>query len=222
MSNYKSCLIFSVCNNKSMHKIQEKLLRAIKKENLSGMTLRDIGSFVGEKSAQKIKHHLTQLSQKGFIAHNPAKREIRRTQKISKDGFVSLPIVGSANCGHATIFADENITGYLKVSKKLVPRGGELFVLRADGSSMNKANIKGKNIEDGDFVVVDAEQQNPEPEQYIVSVIDDMANIKKFVPDHGNKRIILKSESTKDYLPIFIHEHDRCNVSGRVVDVIKK
>ena len=205
-----------------MHKLQEKLLRTIGTENLSGMALRDIGGLVGEKSAQKIKHHLTQLSKKGFIAYNPARREIRRVQEISREGFVSLPIVGSANCGPATIFADENVTGYLKVSKKLVPRGGKLFVLRADGNSMNKANIKGKNIEDGDFVIVDAEKSNPEPGQYIISVIDEMANIKKFVPDRKNKRIVLRSESTKDYLPIFIHENDNYRFAGRVVDVMKK
>lgn len=205
-----------------MHIIQEKLLKEVNKKNLSGMTLREVGSLVGEKSAQKIKHHLTQLSKKGFITYNPIKREIKKAQKISKEGFVSLPIVGAANCGPATIFAEENITGYLKVSKKLAPRSGKLFVLRAEGDSMNKANINRKNIEDGDFVIVDAEQKSPEPGQYIVSIIDEMANIKKFAPDPQNKRIVLKSESTKEHLPIFIHENDSYHVSGKVIDVIKK
>lgn len=205
-----------------MHIIQEKLLKEINRKNLSGMTLRGIGSLISEKSAQKIKHHLTQLSRKGFIAYNPIKREINKIQKISKEGFISLPIVGAANCGPATIFAEENIIGYLKVSKKLAPRRGKLFVLRTEGNSMNKAEIKGKKIENGDFVIIDAEQQSPEPGQYIVSVIDGMANIKKFTPDPQNKRIILKSESTKDYLPIFIHENDNYKVSGRIIDVIKK
>jgi len=205
-----------------MHIIQEKLLKEVNKKNLSGMTLRQIGSLIGEKSAQKIKHHLMQLFKKGFIAYNPIKREIKKTQKISKEGFVSLPIVGTANCGPATIFAEENITEYLKISKKLAPRGGKLFVLRAEGDSMNRANINKKNIENGDFIIVDAEQQSPEPGKYIVSIIDEMANIKKFVPDPQNERIILKSESTKDYLPIFIHENDNYKISGRVIDVIKK
>ena len=205
-----------------MHIIQEKLLKELNRKSLSGMTLRGIGSLVGEKSAQKIKHHLTQLSKRGFIAYNPVKREIKKVQKISKEGFVSLPIVGAANCGPATIFAEENITGYLKVSKRLAPRGGKLFILRAEGDSMNKANINGKNIENDDFVIVDAEQKSPEPGQYIVSIIDEMANIKKFVPDTQNKRIVLKSESTNEYLPIFIHEEDKYEISGRVVGVIKK
>ena len=205
-----------------MHKLQEKLLKTIDRENLSGMTLRKIGGLIGEVSAQKVKHHLTQLSKKGFIIYSPANREIKRVPELSKGGFVSLPIVGAANCGPATIFADENVTGYLKVSKRMAPRGGKLFVLRAEGNSMNRASVNGKNIEDGDFVVIDAEQQNPEPGQYIVSVIDEVANIKKFVSDTKNKRIILKSESTMDYLPIFIHEDDKYTISGRVIAIIKR
>src|SRR3990167_1220655 len=205
-----------------MHKIQEKLLNIIERKNISGMTLREVGSFLGEKSAQKIKHHLTQLSKKGFIVYNPTKREVRKAQEVSREGFVSLPIVGAVNCGPATIFADENITGFLKVSKKLAPRRGKLFVLRAEGDSMNQANINGKNIETGDFIIVDSEQKSPELGHYVVSVIDEVANIKKFVPDRKNKRIILQSESSKEYLPIFIHEDDKYEVSGRVVGVIKK
>ncbi len=205
-----------------MHKIQEKLLNIIEYKNLAGMTLREIGRLIGEGSAQKIKHHLTQLSKKGFITYNPTKREIRKVREVSKEGFFSLPIVGSANCGPATIFANENITGYLKISKKLAPRGGKLFILRAEGDSMNQASINGKNIKDGDFVIVDSEQKNPEAGYYIVSVIDEVANIKKFVHDRKNKRIILQSESTKEYLPIFIHEDDKYEVSGRVVGVIRK
>lgn len=205
-----------------MHKIQGKLLNIIERKNLSGMTLREIGNLIGEQSAQKIKHHLTQLSNKGFIIYNPTRREVRKAREISKEGFVSLPIIGAANCGPATIFADGNITGYLKVSKKLAPRGGKLFVLRAEGDSMNQANINGKNIEEGDFVIIDSEQKRPETGYYIVSIIDEVANIKKFVHDRKNKRIILQSESTKEYLPIFIHEDDKYEVSGRVVGVIRK
>lgn len=206
-----------------MHAIQEKLLRIIDEKSLSGLTLRQIGELVGEKLPQKVKHHLSQLERKGFITHDSVKREIRKSQEVSREGFVSLPIVGSANCGSANIFVDSKITGFLKVSRKMVPRGGKLFILRADGDSMNKANVKdGKNIEDGDFVVVDAEQRNPARGEYIVSVIDEFANIKKFVPDLKNERIILQSESTKDYLPIFIHKDDKYCISGKVIDVIKK
>jgi hypothetical protein len=53
-------------------------------------------------------------------------------------------------------------------------------------------------------------------------VIDGMANIKRFILDKENERIVLKSESTQDFLPIFIHKNDQYQISGRVIDVIKK
>ncbi|HDH31560.1 MAG TPA: hypothetical protein ENH26_02180 [Candidatus Wolfebacteria bacterium] len=208
-----------------MHSIQEKLIKLINSKNIDNLTLRQIGELIGENLPQKIKHHLSQLECKGFILIDKKNKKISRinNQRGIGELFVSIPIVGSANCGPANIYADENITGHLKVSKKLVPRGKKLFILRAEGNSMNKANIKnGKSIEDGDFVIVDADQISPESGQYVVSVIDGMANIKKFILDRENKRVILKSESTQDYLPIFIHEDDQYKVSGRVIDVIKK
>jgi len=206
-----------------MHNIQEKLLGLINNKNISGMSLREIGSEIGISSAQQIRHHLYQLEKKGFIRIDTKNKEIIKTPKKSADGmFMSLPIVGSANCGPAEIFADERIEGYLKVSPKMVPHGSRLFVLRASGNSMNKATIKNKSIEDGDFVVVDANKNSAESGDYVVSVIDGSANIKKFVVDRQNERIVLKSESTQNYLPIFIHEDDYYLINGKVVDVIKK
>ena len=208
-----------------MHKLQEKLLKTIGQKDLSGLSLREIGVLEGERSAQKIRHHLMQLSKKGFITYNSQKRIIRRIPIKTKEGFfVSLPIVGSANCGPANIFAEERIEGYLKVSKKMVPANGNLFVLRAEGNSMNRAKVgyEKRSIEDGDFIIVDKNQSSPESGNYVVSVIDEVANIKKFVKDEENKRVILQSESTQEYLPIFIHKDDQYRVSGRVLGVIKK
>lgn len=96
-----------------------------------------------------------------------------------------------------------------------------LFILKAKGDSMNDADIDGNSIEDGDFVIVDESKRAPENENYVVSLIDDCANIKKFF--HQGDQIALVSESTKDYNPIFIHQSDadRYNVIGTVVRVIK-
>lgn len=207
-----------------MHEIQEKLLKIISEKNISGVTLRKIGELINETSAQKIRHHLFQLSKKGFINFDSKKREINIIPKVSKDGiFVSIPIIGSANCGPESIFADERVEGYLKISKKMISSNGSLYFLKAEGNSMNKANIAGgKKIEDGDFVLVDSNQKVPESGQYVVSIIDGKANIKKIIIEKENNRIVLKSESTQNYLPIFIHEDDNYQISGRVIDVIKK
>lgn len=141
-----------------------------------------------------------------------------------KSMFYSIPIVGAANCGPATVFADERIEGYLKVSTKLLPKkNSSLFALVADGPSMNRAVIHdGDTIEDGDFVVVDSEYKSPKNGDVVVAVIDGMATIKRYKEDRKNDRIILEAESTENYLPIFLHESDDFSVSGKVIGVIKK
>ena len=84
--------------------------------------------------------------------------------------------------------------------------------------------VKGNTIEDGDFVIIDKNDKNPNNGDYVLSIIDDVANIKKFVRDRKNKQIILLSESTEDLPPIYIHPKDFSEyiIGGKVIQVIKK
>jgi len=207
-----------------MHYIQEKLLKLIDHQNISGLTLREVGSLVNETLPQKIKHHLSQLERKGFIIIDKKNSIIKRISGDAKnsDVFISVPIYGTANCGPRTIYASQNLEGYLKVSKKLLTKRDKIFALRAEGNSLNRANINGKNIEDGDFVIVDSQATNPKNGDYIVSIIEEMANIKKYIWDAKNSQIILGSESTQNYNPIYVHEDDNIVINGKVIDVIKK
>lgn len=208
----------------TMHKTQEQLLTLIDERNIGSLTLREVGNLIGEKLPQKVKHHLTQLQIKGFIIINKKAQTIKRISNKAKQGelFLSLPIVGSANCGPAEIFANENIESYLKISKSLVPYKKGLYVIKAEGNSLNRSSIKGKNIESGDYVIVDSENISPHDGDYIVSIIDGMANIKKYRLDKANERIVLQSESTQDFPPVFIHQDDDFRISGKVLDVVKK
>lgn len=206
-----------------MHSIQEKLLKVIDGKNVGDLTLRQIGELIEEKLPQKIKHHLSQLERKGFILIDRKNKNISRISNKAKVGdiFISIPIIGAANCGPATIYADQNIEGYLKISKRLISNKKSVFALRAEGNSLNRANIDGKNVESGDFVIVDSEKISPHDGDYIVSVMDGMVNIKKYLLDKKNSRIALLSESTQEYSPIFIHENDDFKISGKIVDVVK-
>jgi len=213
-----------------MHKIQIELLNLTKHQDIGKMSLRQIAKIIGvEGKPQIIKHHLQQLEKAGFIQLNLGSNIVRLTnrgfnQNPAKSPFYSLPIVGAANCGPATIFAEEQIEGYLKISSKMLPyRKKDLYVLRAEGQSMNKAKVNNeKTIEDGDFVVVDRSYKNPTNGDVVVAVIDGMGTIKRYKEDKKNKRIILEPNSTENYLPIFMHEGDDCVIAGKVVDVIKK
>lgn len=208
-----------------MHPIQEKLLQVASSHNLSGKTFREIGELIGEPHPQKVKHHLLQLEQKGLIEIDRDKGMLRRVSPETQYGtnLIAIPILGAADCGPATLFADENVQGYLRISSRFIPSRKGLYALKAVGNSMNRANIQGKNIEDGDYVIVDGEQRNPQNRDYVISVIDSVCNIKKFIRDDKHNQIILQSESTQDFPPIVIHpEEVEYFVTGKVVQVIKK
>jgi SOS-response transcriptional repressor LexA len=208
-----------------MHILQEKILNLAKKRNLASLNLRQLGDIIGEEHPQKVKHHLNQLIKIGLLKHadNGKTIEIVNVDSKVEDGIIAIPILGSANCGAAEIFAEENLEGYLRVSKRLLSKTKGLFALRASGNSMNKALIKNKHVDNGDFIIIDSEDTSPKDKDYILSVIDGVCNIKKYINDRPNKQIVLLSESTENYSPIYIHPDDENYlINGKVIEVIKK
>lgn len=215
-----------------MHKIQEKILLLMNKENLSGLTLRKIGQKIGEpNSPQKVKHHLAQLAKNGFVMIDRENDLIRRVDNncLRESNLLTIPIFGSANCGEALSFAQNSIEGHLTISRTLlgsdlVNRIDDLFVLKAVGNSMNRASIENVSIEDGDYVIVDKKYNSPKSGDYVLSVVGGVANIKKFFVDNKNKQLILLSESSQDLPPIYIHKDDITDyiINGKVVKVFKK
>lgn len=212
-----------------MHIIQKQLLDLIATHTDFGTySLRKIAEMVGaEGKPQTAKYHLQQLEKDGMIQMNLEAGVIKLVKrgyaKASTSPIYSLPVVGSANCGPATIFAEQNIDQYLKISSSLLPRNkSNLYALIADGDSMNRAEVEsGKVIESGDFVLVDSEYKNYRKGDIVVAVIDGLATIKRFREDKQNDMIILEADSTHKYLPIFIHEGDDFQISGKVVGIIK-
>jgi SOS-response transcriptional repressor LexA len=87
---------------------------------------------------------------------------------------------------------------------------------------MNRSLIDGKRIEDGDYVIIDGDARSPAEGDIVLSVIDGLANLKRFHLDKQNKQIALVSDSTQDFPPIYIHEDDDFFINGKVVQVIKK
>lgn len=218
-----------------MHIIQQKLLELSKRENLARLSLREMAEAIGlpRESPQKIKHHLSQLQKRGFLSIDRAKGLMARTPSSpswakgmhqSSTRLFSIPIVGAANCGPATIFAEENLQGFLRVSSRLVGRSQPtgLYAIKADGSSMNRAEINGRKIEDGDFVLVDGRRTSPVNRDVVLAIVDNKATIKRFLDDRANGQIVLKADSSYDYEPIYLHPDDDFSISGKVIAVIKK
>lgn len=222
-------LSLKACHTVTMHPKQKQLLTLIATDpNIGSYSLRTIGDKIGApEKPQIVKYHLQQLEKAGMIQMNLEQGVIKPVKK----GFVkstvntvfSLPVVGTANCGPATVFAEQNIKQYLKVSSSMLPHNKkDLYSVVADGNSMNLAKVDEKNtIENGDFVVVDSGCKTYKNKDIVVAVIDGMATIKRYKHDIVNQRIALEADSTDKYLPIFIHEGDDFQFSGKVVGIIK-
>jgi SOS-response transcriptional repressor LexA len=210
-----------------MNKYQKMLLGLIYPNGLFETTLSEIGEKIGLNHRQSVKYHLDALVLQGYITFKGDESGIRSILPVNveNDIFLNIPIYGAANCGMATLIAEENLEGYLKVSKKLF-NGNErnqenYFSLRAVGDSMNIAQIgDSEGIKNGDYVIIDSSKV-PEDNNIVLSIIDGAANIKRFRKE--TDRITLLSESTEaeKYPPILIHPDDDYYVNGVVIQVVE-
>jgi SOS-response transcriptional repressor LexA len=218
-----------------MHVIQVKLLELSKSQNLARVSLREMARLIGlpRESPQKIKHHLLQLQKRGFLAIDRPKGLMERSSNSpawatglldTGSRLFSVPIIGTANCGPATIFAEQNFQGFLRISGRLLGRSKPdgLYAIKADGTSMNRAEINGKKIEDGDYAIVDSRRIAAKNNDVVVAIFDDRATIKRFIDDRQNGQIVLRADSSFDYEPIYLHPSDDFMISGTVVDVVKR
>lgn len=209
-----------------MHVIQEKLLKLSRDYDLMNMKLLEIGQLIEVDHPQKIKHHRDQLVKNGYLSKKSAIQEENRGLLGAAD-LISIPIMGSANAGPATIYADNLIRGYLRISSSLLKSSAslkDLFALEVVGNSMNQAQVNGNTtIDNGDYIIADKKTFNPKSGDYVVSLIDGMANIKKIIFDKPNHQIVLMSESVDNFPPIFIHMADSVDyvVQAKVVQVVK-
>jgi len=207
-----------------MSSVQNKLLALLRDQGSVPLKYREIGRRIGEQYPQTVKHHIGILKDKQLIQEENGLLILNKKDLTSED-FLNLPFYGIANCGPATAFAEDRIEGYIKISKNALPKGNikDFYLVQAYGNSMNQAEVgqNKKNIEDGDIVIVNTKEQSPENGDYVVSVIDGCANIKKFNYNPADNQVVLMSESTDKYFPIVLHENDDLSVAGKIIEVLK-
>ena len=150
-------------------------------------TLREIASEFNITSAC-VSHYLTEMKEKGLIQSNGKSRGIKTSKIQSMINEVSyLPVVGSIACG-TPLLAEENIEKYLPIPTEFLGNG-KYFILRANGDSMIKANIK-----DGDYVII-KQQETAEVGQIIVALINDEATLKRYYLDDKRQKVRLHPEN---------------------------
>lgn len=216
-----------------MHETQIKILKLGASYDLGKLKLREIGDLIGIPHPQLIKHHIEQLIKRGFVSRDPETGSIKpiAAGQSLNEQLVNIPILGNANCGEATMFAEECLSGYLKVANTLLRpeishKLKDLFAVKVYGDSMNNASIPTGNstfseLKEGDYAIIDSSKTTPKTGDYILSVIEGAANIKKYIDDRKNNQVVLISESTSEFPPIHIDQNMNYLVNGTVVQVIK-
>jgi SOS-response transcriptional repressor LexA len=175
------------------------------------------------KSSRSIAIYLNRLEDAGLVRRNPETKIIEIINH-SRKTFVDVPIYGSANCGVANIFADEYFQGTLKVSRNLLGYSTEnIFAIQASGDSMNDYQLNGKNIENGDYVIVDSDYKPAlgDVKIPVLAIIDGLATIKLLRYSEENKIVLLPQSKNKGFVPIYLSPEDDLIINGKVINVLK-
>lgn len=207
-----------------MHRIQDQLLALADTEDIGNSSYYALAKRLGVANHGSVKFHLDQLLDKGLLFRDPKTGIITKVTKGEKfTGLLSIPVMGEANCGAAISVADDRVKEFLRISPSLLPKAklDKLYALKAVGNSMNAANIDGKPINNDDYVLVEKTDEARNGD-YVVSLFDEVANIKRLFLDTVNSRILLLSESKDSLPPIVIAEEDSYtySIAGKVVGVI--
>jgi len=170
-------------------------------------------------STRTLFRYLRKLEDDGVIERRPGAPGVKLL-KPSKPGLDTraVPVIGDIQAGTPTLAA-ENIDGWLRLPASMTGSpSGRVFLLRVHGTSMNRAEIAGGTIENGDLVLV-RQQMTADPGDIVVALIDGDATLKRLVAAPGY--FILKPESSDDrHQPIVVEGDFR--LQGKAVRVLKK
>lgn len=201
--------------NKSLtvkQKIVLSTIKDLKAKHGNTPTLEEVRKVLDYSGTSSVQRHTDILKEKGYLG------KTRELSPVNSDEKVQIPLVGNVACG-VPLLATENIEAYIPYDSSRV-RGKTLnyFFLRAIGDSMNKTNISGKTIDNGDFVLV-KKQSTANSGSRVVALVGNEATIKKMTLKDGY--VQLEPESTNaNNKPIILF--DDFSVQGIVVDVVKK
>lgn len=154
------------------------------------------------------------LEKKGIITRDRDKKIyiVKNESFADFKNIFSIPTFGLASCGEALAFADDNVEGYLQVSKSLfrTEKPAQLFAVKALGDSMDQAGIS-----DNDYVVFEKYENNEELEgKVVVAVINGMATIKTYHKLKNNMIGLFPQSKNPYHQPIYLDQADQILVAG--------
>jgi len=173
----------------------------------------EIAESFGYSSLATVHEHLSNLERKGYIrkSYNES-RSIELVRTGTGAPTMELPLLGAVAAGLPIEAIQDNDT--VAVPPDMVRRQKENYVLRVEGNSMIEEQIR-----DGDYIVVQAQQNAEDGEMGVALVGGDSATVKKLYREPGGRIRLQPANPTME--PIIVDARD-VRIQGIVVGVIRK
>ncbi|MCG6989769.1 MAG: transcriptional repressor LexA [Gemmatimonadetes bacterium] len=173
----------------------------------------EIAESFGYSSLATVHEHLSNLERKGYIrkSYNES-RSIELVRPGQGEPSLELPLLGAVAAGLPieAVVDNESIT----VPPDMVRRRKDNYVLRVEGNSMIEEQIR-----DGDYIVVQAQENAEDGEMVVALVGGDAATVKKLYREPGDRIRLQPANPTMS--PIVADARD-VRIQGVVVGVIRK
>lgn len=173
----------------------------------------EIAESFGYSSLATVHEHLSNLERKGYIrkSYNES-RSIELVRAGMGAPTMELPLLGAVAAGLPieAILDTETVA----VPPDMVRRQKENYVLRVEGNSMIEEQIR-----DGDYIVVQAQQNAEDGEMVVALVGGNSATVKKLYREAGGRIRLQPANPTME--PIIVDARD-VQIQGIVVGVIRK
>ncbi|HRY82606.1 MAG TPA: S24 family peptidase [Candidatus Moranbacteria bacterium] len=186
-------------------------------ENPTSYKLHKYLESQGVKDSLKSVMQVIEALEKKDLIKRDKDRKIYLVENESFANFkniFSIPVYGLASCGEALAYAEDNVDGFLQISKALF-RGADsakLFAVKTLGDSMDKDGIN-----DGDYVIFEKYDYGKSEElegKIVVAVINGMATIKRYKKVSEEIIGLFPRSSNTIHQPIFIHSSDSVLIAG--------
>lgn len=167
-------------------------------------------------SLKSIMQVVEALEKKDIIKRDEDKKiyVVENESYTNLKNIFSIPVYGLASCGEALAYAEDNVDGFLQISKALFREAdsAQLFAVKALGDSMDK-----ENIGDGDYAVFEKYDYVSGKDlegKIVVAIINGMATIKRYKKVDKNIIGLFPHSANKFHQPIFIHKSDSFIIAG--------
>jgi len=181
-------------------------------------TVRELQSRLGCASPMGVVAHLNALELKGYITKVDGKARgliVNNGDGIkSSDDLIQVPLVGNVACG-MPIWAEEMIEEIVPLPKAFVKYTSDVFMLRAQGDSMNLAGI-----DDGDYIIFHKQNVAEEGDKVVV-LIGSEATVKRYRIEKKLKRVVFQPMSDNPTHAPIVPELGTFMIQGKVIGVVK-